>query len=432
MFPRRSIILGKKRGERRTGSNALGRAALGLFAAVFFTAGIISLAFILLKLSIPEWRVNHQFVQAPCQVVEARVGTDNNGLTRPEILIKFKVGDRDITTWNYFDIHGGYHADEAAAEELLRNYPPGQEAICWFDPYQPETAVMVRGYSWYAWLMLLLPAAFISLGGGSLAYALMTWGKSTERIAAAGPHPPGLDFFLPATVPADQPFPFVPDSQNLNNSPGTILAYRLPPGFVGLNLAAIAIVSVLWNLAVIIFARMAIQSFRAGEPDWWLTAFVVPLALVGLLCLAWLARAVMITTGIGPTLVEISAHPLVPGGAYEVYLSQAGRLKVKSLHLQLVCEETATYRQGTNTRRATRRVYEDLLVSREAFSIGQGLPFEARAQLEIPAQAMHSFTANHNRIDWKLVMRGQVSRWPDFERIFPLVVRPRAATGGSS
>ena len=32
-----------------------GVAALALFAAVFFTAGMISLAFILLKLAIPEW-----------------------------------------------------------------------------------------------------------------------------------------------------------------------------------------------------------------------------------------------------------------------------------------------------------------------------------------------------------------------------------------
>ncbi len=51
-----SFFFAKKRGERRTGSSAMGRAALGLFAAIFFTAGMISLAFILLKLSIPEWR----------------------------------------------------------------------------------------------------------------------------------------------------------------------------------------------------------------------------------------------------------------------------------------------------------------------------------------------------------------------------------------
>lgn len=432
MLPRRSIIFGKKRGERRTGSNALGRAALGLFAAVFFTAGIISLAFILLKLSIPEWRVNHQFVQAPCQIVETRVGTDSNGLTRPEILITFSIGERSLTTWSHFDIGGVYQADTAATEKILANFQPGQESTCWFDPYQPETAVLVRGYTWFAWLMLLLPAAFISLGGGGLGYAVMTWGKSTERIAATGAHPPGLDYFLPTANTADEPFPFVPDPQNLNDSPGTILAYRLPPGFARWNLAAIAIVAVLWNLAVIVFARMAIQSFRAGAPDWWLTVLLVPLSLVGMLCLGLLARAIMVNTGIGPTLVEISAHPLVPGGAYEVYLSQAGRLTVKSLDLKLVCEETATYRQGTNTRRATRRVYEDLLVSRESFSIGQGLPFEARAQLAIPSEAMHSFKANHNRIDWKLVIRGTVTRWPDFERTFPLVVRPRAASGGST
>ena len=183
-------------------------------------------------------------------------------------------------------------------------------------------------------------------------------------------NPPGLDFFRPTQSAADEPFPFVPSPQDLNDSPGTFLTYRLPAGTGGWNLAAIAVVTALWNLGVVVFAADGYsRAFSCGEPDWWLTIFLVPLIAVGVLCLVLLARTLLIITGIGPTLrSRFPAHPLVPGGAYEIYMSQAGRLCVKSLDLKLVCEETATYRQGTNTRRATRRVYEQVLVSRESRS----------------------------------------------------------------
>jgi hypothetical protein len=422
-----AIIFGKKRGQRRSGSNALGHAGLGLFAAVFVAAGVISLAFIVLKLSIPEWRVNHQFVATTCQVLATRIDSDSAGLTRPEIQVQYKVDDRDLTVWSHYDVTGVYQSDAQYTQKILAEFPPGQEYPCWYDPRRPETVVLARGYTWFAWLMLLVPAAFISIGGGGLIYTVLTWGKSNERLAATAQLTPALDYFRPAQSPTAEPFPFVPNPQQSNDSPGTFLAYRLPPGTGGWSLAAMVLLCVLWNVTVAVFVRMAVHSFQRGEPDWWLTIFILPFVVVGAAFLAILVRAILIETGIGPTLVEISAHPLAPGERYEIYVSQAGRLEIKSLDVKLVCEETATYRQGTNTRKATRRVYEQPLVSREALEMGRTLPFEARAHLEVPGDAMHSFKAIHNRIDWKIVVKGSVTRWPDFERSFPVIVRSSRA-----
>jgi len=423
-----AILYGKKRRQRRTGSRALGRAGLGLFAAVFVAAGVISLAFIVLKLSIPEWRVNHQFVATTCQVLDTRVDTDSAGLTRPEIHVRYTVDGHDITVWSHYDVTGVYQSDAQYTQTILTEFQPGQEYPGWYDPRRPETVVLARGYTWFAWLMLLVPAAFISIGGGGLIYTVLTWGKSTERLAATSQHTPGLDFFMPPENNAvAEPFPFVPNPQQSNDSPGTYLAYRLPPGTGGWSLAAMVLLCVLWNVTVAVFVRMAVQSFQSGEPDWILTIFTVPFVIVGVGFLVILVRALLIETGIGPTLVEISAHPLAPGDRYEIYVSQAGRLEIKSLDVKLICEETATYRQGTNTRKATRRVYEQVLVTGELLARGRTLPFEARAHLEVPGDAMHSFKAIHNRIDWKIIVKGAVARWPDFERSFPVIVRPTSA-----
>ena len=193
-----------------------------------------------------------------------------------------------------------------------------------------------------------------------------------------------------------------------------------------------AVVGILWNAALFVFARMAVLSFQRGETDWWLIVFVVLLLAVGIFGLVMFVRRLWITASVGPTLVEISAHPLVPGAAYEVYVSQAGRVAVDKLSVALVCEEVAVYRQGTNTRKTTRRVFEQPLITRESFKIGQGLPFEARTRLQIPYDAMHSFTSAHNRIDWKLVVAGQFPRWQNFERGFPVVIRPRQPQGAPS
>ena len=53
-----------------------------------------------------------------------------------------------------------------------------------------------------------------------------------------------------------------------------------------------------------------------------------------------------------------------------------------------------------------------------------GVPFEARCALEVPAGAMHSFRSEHNEIVWKIVVKGQLARWPDFQRSFPILVYP--------
>ncbi|MFM8804645.1 MAG: hypothetical protein ACKOK8_12170 [Planctomycetia bacterium] len=54
--------------------------------------------------------------------------------------------------------------------------------------------------------------------------------------------------------------------------------------------------------------------------------------------------------------------------------------------------------------------------------------FETRAVVDIPADAMHSFTSAHNAVRWRLVVRGTPERWPAFTRVFPVVIfSPEAA-----
>jgi hypothetical protein len=146
--------------------------------------------------------------------------------------------------------------------------------------------------------------------------------------------------------------------------------------------------------------------------------------LAGIGLIAYFVRQILIVNGIGPTLVEISHHPLVPGERYKLFVSQAGRLRLKSFSVLLVSEEQATYRQGTDTRCETRRVYQRELFSRENFDVPRGAPLEVPCELEIPARAMHSFKAAHNELNWKVIVAGLAEGWPRYERAFPVIVYP--------
>jgi hypothetical protein len=124
----------------------------------------------------------------------------------------------------------------------------------------------------------------------------------------------------------------------------------------------------------------------------------------------------------------VSDLPLAPGREYQAVVAQHGQVAVRSLELSLVCEEEATFTQGTDVRREIREVYRQLLWQREGFRLAPGQPFLEHCLFRVPQTAMHSFQSPHNAVRWKLVVRGESAAWPLFERDFPLVVYPGEAT----
>jgi hypothetical protein len=421
---------GKKRGHRRTGSPALGRVGEAAFFAAMLVLGCGGLVNLISILIVPEWRVNHEFVETTCKVrgksISERQG-EAGPLYRPEIEIEYEV-DGILHSDLHYDIHRAYSSGRASAQAVLDRfalYDKTQKNVypCWYDPADPEICVLDRGYGWWVWLAFTVPLSFIVIGTGGLIYTVVRWGKSAERRAVsvqhAGEHGPlgGGD--------GDRQFPFVPQGADMTNSPGTKLKFRLPmtnsPGWALFGTLAFCVG---WN-GVVVFATILLCKLTR-QPTWLTALFVAPFALVGLAAIGVFVRQLVKTAGIGPTLVEISDHPLCPGGRYRVGLSQSGRLMVSSLDVSLRCMETATYRQGTDTRIESREVYRQELFRREAFRIEGGLPLESEIELDVPEGAMHSFAADHNEINWTLVVEGDVAHWRGYRRVFPVIVRPGA------
>ena len=424
-------ICDKKRGDRRTGSRTLGRIGEIVFFSSLFLAGCIGLVVICGALVVPEWRANHVFVETTCTVLDHRFEqseTSSGTLYRPEVRIQFEVGGADyiVRTYDIGSFRGACRVTEAEKEAVAARFIPGQEYPCWYDPSDPHTVVLVRGYRGWFWLTLMIWVSLLLIGGGGIVFRIFTWGALVERRSALVKQAASLDLFDPTRAKSD--FPTIPRPANITDSPGTALAFRLPViASAGWTLFVWLIVCLLWNGLVSIFVFWTVDTHLEGNPDWRLTGMTIPFVLAGIGLIAFFFRQFLIATGIGPTLVEVSDQPLIPGRQYELSLSQTGRLRMKSLEVYLICEEQARFRQGTNSRTERHRVFERAAYRCKDFQIRQDVPFQARFPIELPAGAMHSFKSEHNEINWSLVVHGKAAGWPEFRRSFPLIVYPSAA-----
>jgi hypothetical protein len=285
-------------------------------------------------------------------------------------------------------------------------------------------------YGWWLWLTVVIPLALVAFGVTGLVMLLWQNVASTERRSAAVRK--ATDWEIPVGQPKTNKLslPSVPPFSAVTESPGVRLAYRLPidaaSGWVSFTMAAVCII---WNTLVALFVYQVIQQHIDARPSrWLLTWLVVPFVLAGGWTLVALARQVLLEIAIGTTRVEVSNHPFYPGGAFQAFVSQTGRLHVRWFQVRLVCEEQAVYQQGTDTRLATSRVYHATAFSQRKFDITPQQAFEAVFNLTIPETAMHSFVSAHNAVIWTIVVRGRMSRWGDFERRFPVYVYPVRVT----
>jgi hypothetical protein len=278
------------------------------------------------------------------------------------------------------------------------------------------------------WLLILVTASSVVLGGGGLIWTVLRVGTSIERRSALARQASETDI-VHAAVPRPRNYPTVPPFDGLTNSPGIELAFRLPAAQTpGWQLLAMTIFAMLWNFVVCLLTVSVIGGHAAGRHEWLLSVLLLPFWVVCYWSVRAFLQLLVLNSGMGQTTVEISDLPLTPGRECQAVIAQQGHVAMKSLQLWLVCEEEATFTQGTDIRTEAREVYRQSCFERRDFRIDSGVPFTDTCSIPVPPTAMHSFQSAHNLVRWKLVVRGESETWPLFERGFPIVIYPGEAT----
>jgi len=174
-----------------------------------------------------------------------------------------------------------------------------------------------------------------------------------------------------------------------------------------------------WNgiISVFLFERLGHwKKWDFGFED----LFLVPFVLVGMG--VFLAFIYNVLAGFNPKPILVLSRQLIPlGGSAELdwrFPSSIG--SIRNLKLTLIGLEEATYRRGTNTHTDSETFYEEIILeTTDPLEMSMG-----SIEVKIPSDLMHSFSADRNKVIWRLELKGDIPLWPDVSAKFPIRVVP--------
>ncbi len=388
----------------REASNWKGRGCLIAFCSVFVFIGLGAFYGLFLR---PVWSIQaaKDWRETPCVILSSKVGEHRNDKGKRtysvDITYRYTVGGQQYESDRY-NFLGGSSSGRASKAAAVARYPVGAERICYVDPAEPSEAVLMREFTGDMWFGLI-PLVFVLFGALGIAAGAGLFGSGSRAKQAWLPKSKraGLGATAAATS-EDGPLTLRPKSTRGCRLVGTILF------------------TLFWNGIISVFLYQVFDSWREGDPEYFLTVFMIPFVLVGMGGVG--ACVYMLLAMANPRVTLTLSQPVVTlGGTMLVEWKFSGRTHVlQRLRIELRGEENATYRRGTKTYTDTNCFAELQLV--DVFD-----PLEILSgvlELRIPDDTMHTFEASNNKINWAIHVRGEIRRWPDVSENFPLVVHP--------
>ncbi|MGB0415075.1 MAG: DUF3592 domain-containing protein, partial [Coraliomargarita sp.] len=247
-----------KKSIRSSGnSNTVGGRAVGLiFGFMFFGMGALfcwmtGISPLLKSLNSKGW------VATDCVIVSSEVeshrGSDSTTYSI-EIRFRYTVDGREYVSdrYNFNDANSSGYDGKA---KVVKQYPVGSEQTCWVNPEDPSKAVISREIPGIVYITIPFTSIFMLVGLGAFAATLgllpkswkVSFGNQHQRVSteSAG-------------------------AQSLKSSSSGI------GKVLGTTFAAI-----FWNGITSVFVVIAVKSHLDGNPEWFLTFFIIPFVLIG-------------------------------------------------------------------------------------------------------------------------------------------------------
>ena len=234
---------------------------------------------------------------------------------------------------------------------------------------------------WFIVLAFLAATACIATGTWRLLKLMLQESTTAERRSAFV----GQAMALQRKLRARQAnrMPNIPEPKDFGTQRGRKLSYRLP------NSGRDAYRVLYWGLASLLLSMVSsgVLAVTLNRWTWTLGSIALSIASIILLVLVgvsiwWFVKQLLAWFRCGPTGIELSQFPLIPGTKAEVLLSQSGRMRLRNLEFSLECVEIAVYQQGTDARREVTIVDE--------------IPIHTEPRLILPLVAL-----GKNCVSWK-------------------------------
>jgi hypothetical protein len=299
-----------------------------------------------------------------------------------------------------YDFLGGSSSGTSRKQAIVDRYPPGAQIPCWVNPGDPSEAVLSRDLS-PVYLLGLVPVLFFSVGVAGLVW--------TARAGRRGM--PGM----PVLADPDSPFGVSPPA--VPTAPAELRPVTSPLGM----LLGLIFLALFWNGIVSVFLWQDVQMWRDGNPNLFLTLFLLPFVAIGALLIFGVARQLLVLFNPRPHLTLTPGALATGESAYLQWRLGSGGRGVRRVKITFEGREEARYRSGKNTATDRETFFELPVVdSAQPLEIASG----GSASFAVPAGTMPSFRADHNRIVWALKVKCELPAWPDTEEEYEVVVRP--------
>jgi len=404
-----------------TGTTAKAGVIMVLFFGVFLVVGAVGtwalgVRPLLRVLDASDWPA------VPCTIVSGHVAehdSDDGYTYSVELVYRYEFEGRSYTSDRYHFMSGS-SSGRAGKQAVVDRHPPGSATVCFVNPDDPTDAVIERGFS-ATMLFGFIPLVFFIVGLGGVAGVFVNRARGKARAAGdiwgrAGLRP-SLQTGAAATRPGGS------ETRPTVGSDGPVVLEtrgKRTGKFIGLM-----IFGVIWNGIVSIFVVAMINDGWSGF-SWFMALFLVPFVGVGLLVLGMAVHAGLAIFNPHPRLF-LAKGALAPGEWLDLRWEMLGDTRrLRRFRIQLEGREEATYRRGTDTH-TDKSVFAliDLADATTAADIAAGA-----ARVQLPAETMHSFASQNNKVVWALHVRGDIPRWPDIDDEFPFTVLARS--GGNS
>lgn len=362
------------------------------------------------------------WVATPCTVVSSGVEADDGSL-QLTVVFKYSVDQKEYQSDTYCFTSMSSNTANRWKQQVVKDHPAGKQTTCYVNPSNPAEAVIEPGWVPDMWWGLF-PFPFLLVGGAALLVAtgVIRLPNSTLRPSASNWKPTPQVRALPREPEDSDSEAEDTDATELADGPVTLKPASTPLGVC----LGVLIGALFWNGIVSVFVWQVYRQFQQGQVGgwgWFEAVFLVPFVLIGLGLIAAFFYSLLNLFNPRPTLI-VNSQSVPLGGELQIRWTVAGRIaSINRFTITLKGVEKAIYHRGTTTHTDEATFAEILLIETfENFEIAEGETTAA-----IPADTMHSFDAGHNKIEWTLVVKGDIQLWPDMSVTFPITVLPKLA-----
>ncbi len=372
-----------------------GRIGLLIFGCMFFGMGalfcwMMGLNPLLKSLGSKDW------VETKCEILSSAVKThdSSDGDTYSiEISFSYEVNGQAYVsnTYNFDDSSSSGRSGKA---KVVSQYPKGSQQICWVDPDNPRSAVISRDIPRIVFIIIPFTSIFMLIGMGALLGAIGLLPKRW-KLGVGNQH-------QPVSTQSSGTQVLKPSSSGIGKVIGTTFA------------------AIFWNGITGVFVTIAVQSHLSGNPEWFLTVFIIPFVLIGIGLIFAIFHSLLALANPKLELTLSEASPRLGEPVQLEWNANKPLHRLRTLTIQITGQEAATYRRGTDSVTDRSIFHQEVLLELDQPASQQ----RGILKLSLPIDSMHSFDSGNNQIEWQLEVEGEIPRYPDIKDQYPITVRP--------